>query len=747
MPKTVTAPPLSKHNQKILPVTNAPAPRSPLLKSVWDSLVNLSQPADTNTAAQELPAPAFEVVTHQQAWRGQDHAESSYEGYVAYRTLMGGEGEPHTFEYWAKYLSKLKPTAPDSKCELPKAPTQKNWHPKLRLDQVYGHENRLYGHVDGLCAPLSLTWRNEVESIEPSPTAKPKETVVASAEPLRTSWSPKFLKRLQDDADAEESTDTTSVPEFLDDLARRMGLDGDWRSKTFGEFISRWQAQTAAIRAARHCTIEPACMTRKPEMPVTFDSHVARANWCASLPKQVLNKRFVPTPVLAVEAKKEHEVWCSICVNRVKFKTEDRRLLHYDRKGRYALEAHRCTQAKGDPISHNSVRLALYEAWAGPNTVARHYVEHIRPREIKAECRERRSDFASALGLADVLHTQLTNAIDSFRTDYPRHTVFGQHQADYIESIREEYPPVKASVISVPVAKPLNKPYGLHRGIFSSRPIACTSLPAVVVSEQSTRPITKPVLFVGEVLAPEKSRCKHLLRRTYLFTSTGDKITMCPTCNLGAVHRKEVLQQGVVATATPGGIRLNDARLKALASSLSAAYDRQSLKGGYQLCNDCGNVLVNGADVHRRHCGHYAHIECNWKRKPLDLSKYAYRVPIGWLKGDLDDCAGEDEGIRTGGRVNTIGGVDTDNDGESYDRCSRDARADEMGRERRVGHVINICRYCGIEYEVSEGKAKDSYYCSDGHRQLFSKEVTKLNVLIIERMWLDVLKERTDSKG
>jgi hypothetical protein len=198
----------------------------------------------------------------------------------------------------------------------------------------------------------------------------------------------------------------------------------------------------------------------------------------------------------------------------------------------------------------------------------------------------------------------------------------------------------------------------------------------------------------------QAERCKHPLKRSFTF-STGKTITLCPDCGKATGHSVTWLDclrlDGTIPGPTREYIAFYNLRLKELALSLSAEWAMQQLKDGYQLCNDCGEIAVNGDFVCSRRDGHYTHQICDPTKKPLDLSEDAYRISKSWLRGDLSYFADAEEQDGTG-RVNTAGWVGTDHEGSRADYCSRDARAKQRRRERGVAPTKNTCAYCDGEF-------------------------------------------------
>jgi predicted RNA-binding Zn-ribbon protein involved in translation (DUF1610 family) len=217
-------------------------------------------------------------------------------------------------------------------------------------------------------------------------------------------------------------------------------------------------------------------------------------------------------------------------------------------------------------------------------------------------------------------------------------------------------------------------------------------------------------------------RCTHLLALDFTFIRTGETIKMCPDCTTFDAHRKQVLRTGQVDKASTGFIELWEASLKVLASRLSSAYDRVKLEGGYQLCNDCGEMLVNKSDVCRRHDTHYTHLGCDFTINRLDLSDVAYQIPLNWLKGTLSHLAGGEEDSRIGGRVNTTGLVCDNVDGEDevalQHSSSRDYREYNVysAEQEREPKTLQTCLWCFDEFWERKG----TDFCPEtAHRQRF----------------------------
>jgi hypothetical protein len=217
-------------------------------------------------------------------------------------------------------------------------------------------------------------------------------------------------------------------------------------------------------------------------------------------------------------------------------------------------------------------------------------------------------------------------------------------------------------------------------------------------------------------------RCLHRLKLqqfTFSELAGGETIKMCPDCTTFDVHRERVLKTGHVDTPTREYINFYNLRLKELARSLSTQWSVGTLAGGYQLCNDCGLVLTNGDGVNHRHSGHYTHKTCNPLIKPLELSEDAYPIPKSWLKGSLQELERTTSRLSTG-RVNTVGNVGTDHDGEHNDASARDRRAKQCFNERqgKEPKTHTWCRCCGEDIYDRAGVI----FCPDTYcRQIFQE--------------------------
>jgi hypothetical protein len=220
---------------------------------------------------------------------------------------------------------------------------------------------------------------------------------------------------------------------------------------------------------------------------------------------------------------------------------------------------------------------------------------------------------------------------------------------------------------------------------------------------------------VDYLLLPQSPRtCDHTSTKAFTL-STGETITLCSDCEKTTAHA--ILSVNNISKATEGFKALWDARLKALAVSLSSGWSTLNLEGGYQLCNDCGLVMVNGDVVCSRHDGHYLHLTCDPAKHPLDLSEDAYRIPTQWLKDDLSYLAGKDE-QQIPHRVNTAGC--TEHDGARADVSKRNRRPAKRPRKPLTQF---ICLWCGKEGYARKG----TYNCPNtDHRQRLNEEIKDL---------------------
>jgi hypothetical protein len=427
-----------------------------------------------------------------------------------------------------------------------------------------------------------------------------------------------------------------------------------------------WLAKEQAANKRWSSEHHVALLARPMDRPTTYDSYLARAAMCPSLPKQVEKKlgfgskdgvlTITPefahrTPYEPGAVKPSKSLWCEQC-------------------GKYTEQCHACEPVNAEQRLEQA-RKDFYLKMASPAPL--HHEHYVKYTILRSKCTTR-PQLLELLAKPEALrYVELLGACATARqlevlgakereqeirqrvAAYEKLNAAGKahHQAVFMHSVRQQ----------------LTYQWVRRLTSIADRIVVCD------LREINSRvpPIT-PALPVAKRL-----RCKHSNKRTFTF-STGEVVSSCPDCTRFDTKRAKTLKVENIVKASPGALALWKADLDAVGLSMSKGSFHKSLCWG-------------------------------------DLDDLA----------TSEDAAAEgSQAVNTAGSVGTDREGE-DIDSSSHDRRAKGIRKKQNAR---TSLIKSRCWQCGADIWSKQVRSKDGgHFCpGSNHRQLFQKEKLEIRV-------------------